>query len=109
MRRRSPSRASRLLGMSKAMIERRLIEVGERLKQLRGDLQVADEQRAHFANEADDARLRSLVSETQIAGREHRDADRHAAAMRRHRDEVATETTSLEAQQDELLDQLMAS
>lgn len=98
-----------MLDMSKAMIERRLIEVGERLKQLRDDLSVADEQLAHFANEADDARLRSLVSETPLAGREHRDADRHAAAMRRHSDEVAAEIASLETQQDDLLDELIGS
>ena len=94
--------------MSKAMIERRLVEVGDRLKQLREDLRVADEQLRHFADEADDARLRSLVSETPLAGREHRVADRHAAAMRRHRDEVAGDIATLEAQQDDLLDQLMA-
>lgn len=95
--------------MSKALIERRLIEVGQRLKQLRDDLQVAEEQLAHFVNEADDARLRSLVSETPLAGREHRDAARHADAMQRHRDEVAAEIAGLEAQQDALLDELTGS
>lgn len=95
--------------MSKALIERRLIEVGERLKQLRDDLRVADEQLAHFANEADDARLRSLVSETPLAGREHRDAARHAEAMQKHHDKLTAEITTLEAQQDHLLDELMAS
>ncbi len=91
------------------MIERRLVEVGQRLKQLREDLRVADEQLAHFADEADDARLRSLVSETPLAGREHREAARHAEAMRRHRDEAATEIATLEVQQDELLDELTGS
>ena len=94
--------------MSKALVERRLIETSERLKQLREDLSVADEQLAHFDAEADDARLRSLVSETPLAGREHRDAARHADAMRRHRDEVTTEIARLESLQDELLDELMA-
>jgi hypothetical protein len=94
--------------MSKAMIERRLVEVGDRLKQLREDLRVADDQLRHLADEADEARLRSLVSETPLAGREHRAADRHAAAMRRHRDEVAGDIATLEARQDDLLDQLMA-
>ena len=94
--------------MSKALVERRLIETGERLKQLREDLRVADEQLAHFDAEADDARIRSLVSETPLAGREHRDAARHAEAMRRHRDEVIAEIARLETQQDELLDELTA-
>ena len=92
--------------MSKALVERRLIEASERLKQLRDDLRVADEQLTHFDAEADDARLRSLVSETPLAGREHRDAARHADAMRRHRDEVTTEIQRLEALQDQLLDEL---
>lgn len=92
--------------MSKALVERRLVENNERLKQLRDDLRVADEQLAHFASEADDARIRSLVSETPLASREHRDAARHADAMERHRDEVAGEIQRLEHQQDELLDQL---
>jgi len=94
--------------MSKSLVERRLVEVGDRLKVLRDDLRVADEQLAHFSAEADDARIRSLVSETAMAGREHRDADRHAEAMARHRGKVVAEIDSLERAQDELLDQLMA-
>lgn len=90
----------------RASIERRLIETGQRLKTLRDDLRVADEQLAHFADEADDARLRSLVSETPLAEREHRSAARHADAMRRHRDEIVTEIAELEHRQDELLDQM---
>ncbi len=94
--------------MSKSLIERRLAEVGDRLRHLRDDLRVADEQLAHFAAEADDARIRSLVSETALADREHRSAERHAGAMQRHRDQVAAEIARLEAQLDELLDQLSA-
>ena len=88
------------------MIERRLIETGDRMKQLRTDLRVAEEQLLHFASEADDARLRALVSETPLSDREHRDAERHAKAMRRHRDELVDELARLEEQQDQLLDQL---
>ena len=90
----------------RASIERRLIEIGQRLKTLRDDLRVADEQLAHFADEADDARLRSLVSETPLAEREHRSAARHADAMRRHRNEIVTEIAELERRQDELLDEM---
>jgi hypothetical protein len=94
--------------MSRALIERRLVEVAGRLKQLRVDLSVHDEQLAHFVEEADDARLRSLVSETPLAEREHREAARHAAAMARGRAEVVAEISRLEAMQDELLDQLQS-
>ncbi|MEY2421756.1 MAG: hypothetical protein QOI95_1823 [Acidimicrobiaceae bacterium] len=90
------------------MLERKLVEVSERLKQLRADLAVTDEQFAHFADTADDARLRALVSETPLADREHHEAQRHVDAMGRHRAEVQTTIDQLERRQDELLDQLMA-
>lgn len=94
-------------GMSRTIIERRLTDVAERLKQLRIDLGVADEQLLHFSEEAEDARLRSLVSETPLAEREHRDAARHAAVSARSRDDLVTEIDRLEALQDDLLDQLL--
>ena len=92
--------------MSRSLIERRLVDVAARLRQLNEDLRVHDEQLAHFVEEADDARLRSLVSETPLAEREHREAARHAAAMERGRSEVVDEIARLESVQDELLDQL---
>lgn len=94
--------------MSRSLVERRLSEVSTRLRQLRGDLAVSDEQLAHFAEVADDARLRSLVSETPLADRDHHDAQRHADAMQRHREELVASIARLEATQDELLDRLMA-
>lgn len=92
--------------MTRATLERRLTDIGAQLRDLRRDLAIADEQLAHFADEADDARLRSLVSETPLAEREHRTAARHAEAMERHRDEVVADIGRLEQQQDELLDRL---
>ena len=92
--------------MTRASIERQLTEVSTQLKQLRAELSVADEQLAQLADEADDARLRALVSETPIADREHREAEKHAAAMRRHRDEVSETISRLETTQDDLLDRL---
>ena len=93
--------------MSRSLVERRLSEVSTRLKQLREELSVSDEQLLHLVAEADDARLRALVSETPVADREHQDAQRHADAMARHRAQVAEEIVRLEATQDELLDRLL--
>jgi hypothetical protein len=90
------------------MLERKLVEVGEQLQQLRSELVVTDEQFSHFAEAADDARLRALVSETPLADREHHEAQRHFDAMGRHRAEVQSTIDRLERRQDELLDQLMA-
>jgi hypothetical protein len=92
--------------MARRLVERRLIDVGGRLKKLRHELAVADEQLLHFADEADDARLRALVSETPVSERDFRDAQRHVELMRRSRDEMVAEIASLEKSQDELLDRL---
>ena len=94
--------------MSRPVIERRLTEVGERLQRLRADLAVAEEQLAHLTAEAEDARVRSLVSETAQSGSVHRDAERHARAMERHRDDVMADIARLEVAQDALLDRMGA-
>ncbi len=94
--------------MNRGAIERRLSEIATRLKSLRAELDVADEQLRHLADLADDSRLRSLVSETPLASREHQEAERHAEAMRRHRAEVTAEIDELEQRQDELLDRLIS-
>ena len=93
--------------MPRTFLQRRLIDVSDRLKRLRAELAVTDEQCAFIEAEADDARLRSLVSDSPAAGREHRDAERHADAMRRSRDALATSIAELERAQDELLDRLV--
>ncbi|MGA0239026.1 MAG: hypothetical protein ACO3PD_11555 [Acidimicrobiales bacterium] len=95
--------------MSRVQIERRLRSVGERLKLARDDLGVTEEQLVQLADEADDARLRSLVSETPIAEKEHRKASRHAERLRKHRDRLLAEIAILDAEQDELLDRLTSS
>ena len=94
--------------MNRSLLERRLAELTEQLKELRRELGVADEQLAHFADEADDARIRALVSETPTAEREHVEAAGHADAMRRHRAAVQDEIARLEKAQDELLDRFQA-
>jgi hypothetical protein len=76
------------------------------MKRVHEELHVANEQLEHFAHEAEDARIRALVSETPVAEREHREANKHAVAMRRHRDELQSEILRLEQSQNELLDQL---
>jgi uncharacterized coiled-coil DUF342 family protein len=90
------------------VLQRRLDEVSSRLRSLREELAVVDEQLAALAEAADDARIRALVSETPMAGREHEEAQRHADAMGRHRDSVLREIGDLERTQDDLLDRLMA-
>jgi len=94
--------------MARRVIERRLVVVGSRRQRLGSDLAVAEEQLAHFEEEANEARVRALVSETAIADRDRRGAERHAASMTRHRDGLREEIQRLEAAQDELLDRFTA-
>jgi len=94
--------------VSRSLVERKLSEVTGRLKLLREELEVADEQLAVFVDDADDARIRALVSETPLSDREHHEARKHADAMARHRADLARQIEELERSQDELLDRLMA-
>ena len=91
------------------MIERRLRETGVRLRRLREELAVVDEQLGHLNDDAEDKALRSLVSETSGAGVEYREARWHAEAMRRHRAQVQSSILELEVKQDELLDKMNLS
>ena len=95
--------------MSRDRIERRLRGVGRQLNVLRGDLRVCDEQLLQVIEEADECRLRALVSETPLAEREYRQAQRHADRLQQHRDEIEARITRLEADQDALLDRFSAS
>jgi chromosome segregation ATPase len=100
--------ASTIPAVSRSLLERRLDELTSRLRALREELRVADEQLAVLVEEADDTRLRALVSETPLAEREHEEAQRHADAMARHRSDLVAQLADLEHSQDELLDRLMA-
>ena len=94
--------------MSRWLVERRLSDVSARLKRQRAELQVIDEQLLFLADAADETRLRSLVSETPLADREHHDAQKHADAMAQSRADVVLAIQALERSQDELLDRLVA-
>jgi len=86
--------------------KRRLRRTSDRLRQLRTDLQVLDEQRPYVVDEADDLDLRALVSDAPFDRHEAREAAGHAAAMMRQRQHLLDQIARLEAQQDRLLDRL---
>lgn len=94
--------------MSRWLLEKRLSASADRLKRLRSELQVVDEQLTLLAEAADESRLRALVSETPIADREHQEAQKHADAMGHHRDRLIAAIGELERSQDDLLDRLLA-
>jgi uncharacterized coiled-coil DUF342 family protein len=94
--------------MSRVLIERKLMDVAQRLKRAREELAIIEEQLAVLSDAADEARIRSLVSETPIAHREYTDAQRHADAMDRTRRAVLSDVAELQVSQDDLLDRLIA-
>src|ERR1700751_6146496 len=94
--------------MSRVLIERRLMDVAQRLKRAREELAVIDDQLAAVSEAADEARIRSLVSEKSPAHREDTHARRHADAMARSRQMVEAEVAELQATQDQLLDRLIS-
>ena len=94
--------------MSQSILQRRLVDVSERLKRLRTELAVTNEQVVFLEDEADEARLRALVAETPLGDVEARDARRHADALARHRDALAGSIAELEREQDALLDRMAA-
>ena len=95
--------------MSRVLIERKLMDVAQRLRRAREELALIDDQLAVLADAADEARIRSLVSETSLAHREYTEAQRHADAMARSRRMVEAEVAELQVSQDELLDRLISS
>jgi hypothetical protein len=88
-------------------IERRLFEVHDRLRRARDELEVIETQLAALAEQADEARVRMLVSETPGAGRDWREAAGHAERITASRDRKRAEIATLESAQDELLGQLV--
>jgi len=94
--------------MSQWILQRRLVDVSERLKRVRAELAVAEEQFVFVESEADDARLRALVAETPLGEVEARDARRHADLLGRHRDALARSEAELVREQDSLLDRMSA-
>ena len=89
--------------MQRALLERRIRDVHARLVRAREELAVLDEQLEVVLESADEARVRSLVSETPLAAHEHSEAKRHADAMVRARAAQASAVMELERRQDELL------
>lgn len=87
-------------------MNRRLEQNAARLRSARAKLALADEQLTALEDEASNQELRAIVSETPDSAFEYRQASAHAAAMRRHRDDLRREVADLETRQDQLLDRL---
>jgi chromosome segregation ATPase len=94
--------------MVRSILQRHLVDVSERLKRLRSELGVTEEQLDFLEEEAENTRLRALVAETPLSDAESRDARRHADALARHRDALVVQIADLGREQDALLDRMAA-
>jgi hypothetical protein len=94
--------------MSQSILQRRLVDVSERLKRIRAELAVTEEQLLFLEEEAERQRMRALVAETPLADVEARDSRRHADALARHRDSLRATVRELVQEQDSLLDRISA-
>ena len=94
--------------VSRASIERRLLDLSERIKQTNAEMAVANEQLIFLDEQAEDARLRAIVAETPMEVASANEAQRHADALRRQRDALHRTLIALRAEQDELLDRMTA-
>jgi phosphoserine phosphatase len=92
--------------MQRFLVERRIRDVHDRLVRARHELTVLDEQYAVVSDAAEDARLRSLVSETPLAAHEYGEVKRHADAMGKARDALIATVRDLERRREELLQQV---
>lgn len=92
----------------RSRIERRLRKVSTRLSAAREDLRITNEQLALFAEIEDDARIRSIVSESPMDVHDHAELRGDLASLSRRRTELVDEIATLERRQDELLDEWSA-
>ena len=93
--------------MSRAAIEAKLRELTTRIRRVRDELAVLDEQLVVFREAADETRLQAIVDESPLSRSEHGEAQRHAEAHGRQRAKLAATLAELERSRDDLLDRLV--
>lgn len=89
-------------------VQRRLEGIRTETARLREQVRVLDEQLAYLSGVAEEARTRALVSATPLADRERHAAEEDVRRTRAERDDLAQRLDELEAEQDRLLEQLLA-
>ncbi len=92
-----------LSSMGSRLVERRIIDTHERMKRIKQELLVLDEQLVAVREEAEDLRVRSLVSQVPQADFEYKEARKHLEAMSRTRDALVVKLDQLRIRRDKLL------
>ena len=88
-------------------IEKSLAEINERLVKARDELHIAEEQLLFQMDVVEDAKTRSIVSETPLADREHQEAQADLRRMMKARDDAKERIAELKKEQDRLLDRML--
>ena len=83
--------------------KRHLEDIQRRLSTARESLRILEEQVAVWNDALDDARIRSLVSETPLQTQEYNELSRHVVAANAEMLRRAADVRSLTAERDELL------
>ena len=102
------ARQPRLSGVTKTSLERRLVDVGGRIRKLREDIAANHEQMAALADEAYDSELRAVVGDTPFEVQKARNDSRHVVSMRKAIEKQRAELMKAEKEQDQLLDEYSA-
>lgn len=95
--------------MRRSKIEHRIWQTADRIRAAREELAVLEEQIRATTDVVEDARVRSLVSESVLAQREFQEAQRHGEALEKSRTATVAELAKLERSQDQLLGRLSAA
>ena len=96
-------------GISDRIVSLRLRRCAATLRELREDLQITRAQLDVMNDDASDAELRALVSETPLAEATFREAKSHSTALGRHLAHLESQIAQLEREQDDLLDRLQGN
>jgi hypothetical protein len=94
------------MGISDRLVRHRLARCSATLRELREELRISGEQLAVIGDDAADAELRAIVSETPGAQAEHREQHGHVLALANHVQHLESRIADLEREQDKLLDRL---
>lgn len=92
--------------MGQRLLQRKLAQASGRLRELREELRVVEDQKIQLVDEADELSLRALVAETPAAEFEYREAKKHADALVRHHAQVSREIAEIEQRINDLLDRM---
>lgn len=92
--------------MAHRLVQRRLAQASARLKELREEMRIAEDQLSHLLEETEEKSLRALVAETPVAEFEHREAKKHSDAMAAHRDALLRDIATTETRINDLLDRM---